>query len=374
MTWSTHARLWTILLPLYACSSEQSSNEGCATGDLGAPICQNKDPDPRPLVVGSSVLVYSEVGDVPPNGESFTYEVTSDAPDVVEVRESQVSSNCGQQTVPVLAKKAGTSIVHFKGPTAEKTVEVRVEDASRIGVAPFLDELASTVRTRDGISPPKRVDELAQVLGGAMRWRVQYFGASDQELRGRGAVTITPPAFASTTVLESREREVFELTGNAEGAGEIELRAGTASSKMPVRIVAQDAVRTLRLYVQDADADAGEQLNAMARAFDESQKPVYGAHIGYVVDGRDLGTGDYVTYERAGAEGTIETQLGDVRASTKVPVAGTRNAQMHSDKDLIDCSVGGRTDRFANFALVFGLVAWGLRRRAGVIQASDYQR
>lgn len=368
MGWIAHARLGLILVSLYGCTSEQEkSNQGCAT-TLGSPICQDREPDRRPLVVGSNVLVYTDVGEAPADGERLTYQVSSDAPDIVELRETQIDSECGQQSVRVSAKKAGVATLRFEGPLGDKSVQVQVEDPTRISVAPFLDELASGVKSRDGNLPPKEVDELAQVTGGVMRWRIRYFGSSaNTELRGRGAATVSAPAFVTSSVLEASERDVFELTGNAEGTGEVEVKAGAISLKMPLRVVPQAAVRSVQLFVQDDGADAGTTLNAMARAFDEADKPVYGAQIKYVFGGREIGAGDYLSYEvRSGARTTLDARSGEVRAYTTLPADDTSNPQVHSDRELVDCSVGGGVDGRANFVLLavgVGLVLRRARRR-----------
>lgn len=249
--------VWSVLAALYGCSrSGPEASQGCGSVEnLGAPTCVAHPSDSgQPLVAGAQVRLVA-ASDLP---DAIDYDVSSDAPAVVEVVDARITSECGQPTARITAKQPGTTRVRFTPAEGDPViVEVRVELAQRIAVTPFLDDRASSVPTRDGQHPPVLVDELVQVAGGSMLWLVRYYGAGEQELRGRGLASITPPSFASAALAASDERELFELRTQTEGEGEIKLTAVSTELQLPLRSVPAAAVTSLQLYVEADVADAG---------------------------------------------------------------------------------------------------------------------
>ncbi len=360
--------VWSVLAALSGCSrSGPEASQGCGSVEnLGAPTCVAHASDSgQPLVAGAQVRLYAASG----LADAVDYDVSSDAPEVVEVVDARITSECGQPAARITAKQPGTTRVRFTPAEGDPViVEVRVELAQRLAVTPFLDDRASSVPSQDRQHPPVLVDELVQVAGGSMLWLVRYYGEGEQELRGRGLASITPPSFASAALTASDERELFELRTQTEGEGEIKLAAGATQLQLPVRSVPAAAVTSLQLYVEDdvADAGAGTRLSAMARGFDDSAKPVYGTEISYAVGNRQLGSADLIRYEvKPGAQSTLTATTGSASASVSIATDETAEITRASATELRNCSVGGSTDALANFALLAACVGLVLRRKVG---------
>ncbi len=358
---------------LLACNaSSEESPRGCASSSSGGPssnpgcLSAGSWVAAGPIALGATAHLRPGTPG-PETASPVAYKITSDAPDIVAVVDAQATDRCGVPVALVVGKKRGTATVTFRSSSSTLSARVTVEEAERVTIVPFFDSLVGTIKTRNGKVPPAVIGELAEVAGGRMRWLARYVGRDDVLLRGRGALTFTPPAFASASLVDNdKDRELFDLVMTGEGQGELIVKGSGAETRFPVRGLPVSKLASLEVYVQDdSSAKEKEQLGLLARTYDAEGKPVYGAPTSLSMDSRSLGAGELLFYNfRAANNRVLRAQVGALREEVTVRAADD-DLRPSDGNEFSNCSFGRGSSGAAGWAFSLAVALLSIRRLRG---------
>jgi MYXO-CTERM domain-containing protein len=210
------------------------------------------------------------------------------------------------------------------------------------------------------------VDDLRILAGGTATYHVRYF-RSGRELHGNGVLSAVAPAGITATPRTSflfENREWLTLsTDTAAGSRSIELFAdGVSLGTRALETVPEADIARVTVETQsERGREDGEQLVALAQAFDRQERRIFGVDFDWDLDGvAELGDGDLFRYKfKSDVTSRVRARRG----------SHSDTAEIHAEDGFVDSSnrvgcsaASGGASLLTGLALA-GLVGFRRRRR-----------
>lgn len=212
-----------------------------------------------------------------------------------------------------------------------------------------------------------RVGELRVRVGGKATYLARYY-KDGQQLFGNGALFAESTPEVEVGVVRSfifEDRDWLQVSPNKVGDFDVLLEvAGQRVNGFPVAAVPDyDVVEVRIIGVDESRAKKGEELVALAQAYDAKGRHVYGVEYNWKLDGfREDGLGDLYRYKYdPDRPRTLEAQFASMSASAIIRGKGFVSSTNH-----VGCSAAPGRATGGAFAvlLLLGAIAVRARRRA----------
>lgn len=310
----------------------------------------------QPYVAGSSFHLYpTGVSEIDTTG----WTVESDDPSIFSI----VDTLDGDAEVVAQSEGvAEVSLVDEGGQARHRTrMDVRQADGAEV--------LAHGPEIIDWPELQEDWAEIQVLVGGGGTFLVHWYQGTTR-LYGNGALGASAPAgirveVARTFLFEDRDWVTF--WPEAAGVYDVELMAnGLPVHQVRIIAVDEDAIDHVELHgMNESGASRGELLTVLARAYDTSSRPIFGAEFEWDLDGVvESDAGDLFRYEYAPGNERI---LGANYTSLALDASATIQADdgFVSSTHNKGCSAAGGGVPMPGWLPLLGLLLMmvGLRRR-----------